>query len=462
MCTATMVSDNTLITAAHCIDNFRQRNDGSIAGRVCIQTGALRGVCSTDVHFPREYNQPGGLRNAFDIAVAIFPQGSFKQYHEVETIRPNVGEPIMLTGYSGFVNGRNIGAGPTKRWGYTRISNFLSDITIVSQGNRTVNGVAVSPGDSGGPAFHQCKLFGVASRMSLGSVKQSLHTNVTYPGVSQWMKGLESKGAYFCGFSGQDTQRSAANQKYVPITEPRSGAFPCGLTANRNEGTPPNAPSPNTPIPNRDSQQFAPSPAPSNSVVPSPVAPGRNQCACGVAPNRFGTGCVVERANPNPGQMKILVQNGSSSMCQTEDLCKTNFGDYLNNRDFCPDGWFFGRASLQGSPTAPQGPGPQPGSIPPAQQPPNPGSRPIGDSARVEYQTSILPIIQRNCSECHHPGTRLNLMSADVAADPRIAARIVELVGSSSSYRMPPAPRERVPAAETELLRRWANIVKSN
>jgi hypothetical protein len=100
----------------------------------------------------------------------------------------------------------------TKRWGYNSIAGVDRESSIVSVYGKSAHAVAVSPGDSGGPMFSDCKVIGVASRMVVfesesdsSSRKISLHTNITTQQNLSWLRTLQrEEGAHICGLSGVD------------------------------------------------------------------------------------------------------------------------------------------------------------------------------------------------------------------------------------------------------------------
>ncbi len=474
-CSATIVSDNTVITAAHCVDSFSQNRDGSLNGSISIQTGYARGKTSTSLHMPTRYNTETNLKMAFDIAVAIFPDNSFRSYHAVSTQKPKVGDALSLVGYSPFKDGVDIKDAPaTKRLGNNKISDFLSDITIVSEGGcNTKDCVTVSPGDSGGPAFQQCNLLGVASRMD-GTLpnKISLHTNVTYEGVSTWLTEMRTKGAYACGFHGSDAQRCAADKRFGPTPTSAgldSNTFSCSIGVSGGL-TPDNNSQPNNALPNQPNppQNSAP-----GSGTPAPGASDLNQCACGVAPNSYGNGCVVERTKPTANQQRFLVQSGSSRMCQTEELCRINYGDYLNDKQWCPDGWFFGKASDKQSQPGGQTPAPnqpQGNQAPPAggspgallTPPQSPSllkdygtARNLSDAVKSNFDRDIKPVLQRACSECHHPGSQVDLVGVGQIGKAALMNAVLLRIETNGAGVMPPAPRPRLSSEEIQKIRSW-------
>jgi hypothetical protein len=353
-CSATVVSDHALITAAHCVDGYSQNADGSLNGTVRIFTGYAAGAQSTKLYMPSRYLTEDDLKYAFDIALAIFPAGTFRSFHSVETNVPKLGDDLVMVGYSAYVNGVDLGAAATKRWGKNKISSFRREITIVSDGCTNSSCVVVSPGDSGGPAFNKCQLVGVTSRMNFnGNVKQSFHTNVTYDGVTSWLKEMKDKGGYVCGFHGNDPTYCDP-KKRIGVTNPAPTdpeEFTCTVGVASNLGDSGNSGGLQNPPGSGSNPGAGGQVGPSISPSPNPGSqnPAQNRCACGVAQNQFGLGCVIERTNPAVNQQRFLVESGSAKMCQTEELCRQNYSDYLNDKQMCPDGWFFGKASDQQS-----------------------------------------------------------------------------------------------------------------
>jgi V8-like Glu-specific endopeptidase len=237
-CTSTAVSDNTLVTAGHCVDHGADA-DGRLAQSICIRSGSMAlDKCSEAVYIQQAWDESEAFR--YDVAVAIFPRGTFTRYFEVNDATTRVGDPFMLVGYSQA----NLpgGAEHSKRWGYNRIAGFDEQTVIVSTYAGSQRAVAVSPGDSGGPLFSKsCKLTGVASRMAEGGIKQSLHTNLTDPENRAWLKSLRAKGAEFCGLSGARAEHCAAEGRAAPreTSTAASGqdAFPCTESSSKGGGS---------------------------------------------------------------------------------------------------------------------------------------------------------------------------------------------------------------------------------
>jgi hypothetical protein len=73
-----------------------------------------------------------------------------------------------------------------------------------------------------------------------------------------------------------------------------------------------------------------------------------------------------------------------------------------------------------------------------------PGLNPAGFAA-------VAPIMQARCSECHHPGTWLDLESG---ADAATAAKMIHAIEAGT---MPPAPRDAPSAAELATIKAWSS-----
>jgi hypothetical protein len=103
----------------------------------------------------------------------------------------------------------------------------------------------------------------------------------------------------------------------------------------------------------------------------------------------------------------------------------------------------FGSGDTAAADGAPKTDAPKSGSYDP-QSPSNtgPGINPAGFAA-------VAPIMKAQCSECHHPGSPIDLESG---ADATTAAKIVATLAAGT---MPPAPRTAVSAADRATIKAW-------
>lgn len=92
-----------------------------------------------------------------------------------------------------------------------------------------------------------------------------------------------------------------------------------------------------------------------------------------------------------------------------------------------------------------QGPGAPNGDGYDPQAPTNTGSR-----LNTAGFAAVAPIMQAHCSECHHPGTWLDLESG---ADAATASKMVSTIKAKT---MPPAPRAPISAGDLAKIEAWA------
>lgn len=196
LCTATAVSDTTLVTAGHCITKDVAIAAGRVGQRVCLNSGSLKGTCSNESYVPSRWGRTNDFRQ--DVAVVLFPKGTFKYAFPLAQTEPRPGDEVLMVGYSNEnLSRRDKGS---KRWGRNEIEALDGDHAILSEYGGDGNHVAVSQGDSGGPLFVGCKLAGVASRE--GGRNESYHTNLLDSANLSWFRSLSAKGAEFCGLEG--------------------------------------------------------------------------------------------------------------------------------------------------------------------------------------------------------------------------------------------------------------------
>jgi len=142
LCTSTLVGPRVLITAAHCVEK-------SLSIRLDVQDGAATdkyyGFCSTHPDYP-------GDKSA-DVALCLMadavPVTAFENL-ETELAWAKVGGKIRLVGFGCITADMKKGNDGVLRQGETSITSLP---TTASNYVTTSGGVALCPGDSGGPAF---------------------------------------------------------------------------------------------------------------------------------------------------------------------------------------------------------------------------------------------------------------------------------------------------------------------
>ena len=232
-CTATIVSTNTIITAAHCVGSVTDSRFGgaNVYYQACIDTKEYKSQCTNKIHVPTEFiirDKDGvdtGKRNfKYDVAVLVFEGSPFKAFFKLRDSSVEKGMEIIMVGYSEKEMMENKSS--SKRWGNNTVSQVdAQENTIVSQ---LGGGVAISPGDSGGPLFRDCQLAGVASRMLVEKEsKTSLHTNILVPVLRKFLLATAEKGANICGLMVKDEKFCPADQQYKTLEKVKEGEFPC-------------------------------------------------------------------------------------------------------------------------------------------------------------------------------------------------------------------------------------------
>ena len=249
-CTATAVSTSTVLTAAHCL--FEPAIPGQQSGDVknaygkvvnktfCVSDFALKRICSDNVYVDRAYADPNGdPQKGLDYGFVVFPPGTFKEYFAYARDEVQVGDSIVLVGFSP----RNISdtSQGSKRFGWNEISaiddfNLVNKPLIYSEYKSNFDGVAVDKGDSGGPLLTgACKIAGIASLRGImvGQPDGSYHTNLTGSTVSNALYKLwlaNGRDGYICGLSGMETSACPEIGRNQPTESPplTSGdKFPC-------------------------------------------------------------------------------------------------------------------------------------------------------------------------------------------------------------------------------------------
>jgi hypothetical protein len=190
-CTGTFVSANTMITAAHCIDNTENGNAYYVPGiRPSLSDGSATFIKAEKVFHLDKTSEDfaSQSQSAFDeiiykdIAVLVFPDVTAPAVAGIAATNPQADEEVTLVGYGATKtvdimtaadsdNGRRMGqsliadsmpATPDDDR-LIFIGGFTSEESEAVLGEKSL----VSKGDSGGPILHDGKLAGVLSSASV-------------------------------------------------------------------------------------------------------------------------------------------------------------------------------------------------------------------------------------------------------------------------------------------------------
>jgi trypsin len=203
-CTATWVSDSTVLTAAHCV-----MEAGGNASKISISRGTGKGLKSTRYYVHKSYlsNQAYGR----DIAILEFPKKSSSVFIPMALTQAKPGDDLTIIGFGKFDH--NIGtSGGQKRIGTNKVRSIDSYGRIEFEGlisptDKTGTGenVTNSQGDSGGPMIINNRVVGVSSSVDGIPTPQGklrgFYESVREPSIESWLVQLAKSGVYMIGFT---------------------------------------------------------------------------------------------------------------------------------------------------------------------------------------------------------------------------------------------------------------------
>jgi hypothetical protein len=206
VCTGTFVSDNTLITAAHCIKS------GEPGGGIkALFKG--KSLAPTKTFVPvvpiEEKREPKN-----DVAVVVFANGTADEWFPVSRVPPRVGQRITIVGFgqTDFVG--NNASDEKRRFGYNTITEITDggativyELKVTCQGQALGKDAMAGRGDSGGPLFTKSGLIGIISRGEIVSGKLiEYDANLVTPAMSKFLQMTMKEGAKINGLSPEEKE----------------------------------------------------------------------------------------------------------------------------------------------------------------------------------------------------------------------------------------------------------------
>jgi len=190
-CTATWVSDRTILTAAHCIVG----DGGQLLSPVRVARGGGKGAVATRSILHPTYRRG---TDGYDVAIVVFPPNSSTQFIPVSPTQARAGEELILVGFGKFDHNDGQSGGP-KRTGRNRVLTIDQRGRIVFDGNvspltaaGTGEDVVNSQGDSGGPMLINGRIIGISSTVNTeltqaGKLRGN-YESLRTPAVENWLR----------------------------------------------------------------------------------------------------------------------------------------------------------------------------------------------------------------------------------------------------------------------------------
>jgi hypothetical protein len=200
-CTGTFVSDNTLMTAAHCVNSSEPGG-----GLKAIIKG--KGVVPIKTFVPAT---PDGKRREpkDDVAVVLFQDGLSDAWYSVSRVAPQVGEKITIVGFgqTDFIG--NNEPDEKRRFGFNTITELADggatikyELGVNCQGSAIGTNAMAGRGDSGGPVFTKSGLIGIINRGEIShETLIEYDANLVTPAMEKFLRSTLLKGAVINGLT---------------------------------------------------------------------------------------------------------------------------------------------------------------------------------------------------------------------------------------------------------------------
>ena len=99
-CTATIISHNTILTAAHCLVGLKESNDRSIY----VQLGPERFAITEKYMYSSKYEPNNRSTNMHDVGVVVFDDNTFEGFSPLKIVNyhPQPADKVILVGFGCF------------------------------------------------------------------------------------------------------------------------------------------------------------------------------------------------------------------------------------------------------------------------------------------------------------------------------------------------------------------------
>lgn len=179
-CTATFVSDSTMITAGHCVTpggSVQLRKRSTARSTKIIRNPRYTGT---------------GLQ---DTAIVLFPAGTSAHWLPVQKQIVQSNDDVLLVGYGCTLS---TGKSGEKRIGTNKIAATSGGVISLRRGTtgpESGTDATLCPGDSGGPLLKGNTIVGIASYWDGGAGRLSGHADVTHSENQKFLQSTLAQGA---------------------------------------------------------------------------------------------------------------------------------------------------------------------------------------------------------------------------------------------------------------------------
>lgn len=189
-CTATFVSDSTMVTAGHCV---------SPGGRISLRNRSK----ATSTKIIRNPRYTGvGLQ---DTAIVLFAPGTSQHWLPIQKQAVAQNDDVLIVGYGCTLSS---GASGKKRIGSNKIDRLSNGVIHLRRSTTSPEGgtdATLCPGDSGGPLLKGNTIVGIASYWDGGAGRSSGHADLTNKANQDFLNQTLEQGAKINFVSGNNS-----------------------------------------------------------------------------------------------------------------------------------------------------------------------------------------------------------------------------------------------------------------